>query len=265
MKKEAVLLLCLLFYFSSCKIPKEFSIAEESGDVIILNLDKSQFVLTSVPYKYDALEPFLDTETMIIHHKKHHQVYTDKLNAALARAREIEAADHSTNGKILNTIEDLLGNLNLVPEEVKGAIRNHGGGYINHAFFWKSMIPSETQGKVSSSLQSAIEKKFGSFDNFKKEFTDKATSLFGSGWAWLSFNQKTGELILESKSNQDSPLMEQNSLILGLDVWEHAYYLKYHNKRQDYINAWWNVVNWEFVSRKYESAQRRFAARKDEL
>jgi len=201
---------------------------------------------------------------MHVHHTRHHQAYTDKLNAALARAREIETSHVSSEEVVLSTIEEILGNLELIPEEVRAAVRNHGGGYINHAFFWKSLIPANSQSHISPTLLKAIESKFGSLNEFKKEFNNRATTLFGSGWVWLSLNHKTGELELESKSNQDTPLNQGNYPILGLDVWEHAYYLKYQNKRPDYITAWWNIVNWEFAAEQYEIASKKYH-KKDEL
>ena len=199
------------------------------------------FELPSLPYASDALEPHIDKQTMEIHHGKHHKAYTDKLNAA------IEGSDMANK-----SIEDILKN-------VKGntAVRNNGGGYYNHNLFWSVMGPN-AGGQPSGALAEAINKKFGSFDKFKEEFANAAATRFGSGWAWLIVKDN-GEVAVTSTANQDNPLMdvaeEKGTPILGLDVWEHAYYLKYQNKRPDYIGAFWNVVNWDAVSKRYEQAK----------
>ena len=199
------------------------------------------FELPSLPYASDALEPHIDKQTMEIHHDKHHKAYTDKLNAA------IEGSDMANK-----SIEDILKN-------VKGntAVRNNGGGFYNHNLFWTILGPN-AGGKPSGALAEAIDKKFGSFDKFKEEFANAAATRFGSGWAWLIVKEN-GEVAVTSTANQDNPLMdvaeEKGTPILGLDVWEHAYYLKYQNKRPDYISAFWNVVNWDAVSKRYEQAK----------
>ncbi|WP_026135475.1 superoxide dismutase [Nafulsella turpanensis] len=199
------------------------------------------FELPSLPYASDALEPHIDKQTMEIHHGKHHKAYTDKLNAA------IEGSDMANK-----SIEEILKN-------VKGntAVRNNGGGYYNHNLFWSVMGPN-AGGQPSGALAEAINKKFGSFDKFKEEFANAAATRFGSGWAWLIVKDN-GEVAVTSTANQDNPLMdvaeEKGTPILGLDVWEHAYYLKYQNKRPDYISAFWNVVNWDAVSKRYEQAK----------
>lgn len=199
-----------------------------------------KYELPKLPYGYDALEPFIDARTMEIHHAKHHQAYVDKLNAALEKHPEI--ADIP--------LEALLTDLSKVPEDIRTAVRNHGGGHINHSAFWTMMASGGR--KPSDAFITALTKTFGSFEKFKEEFAAKAAGQFGSGWAWLAKDHE-GEFLVLATPNQDSPLSEGLTPLLGLDVWEHAYYLKYQNKRADYIAAWWNVVNWE-------EAERRFAA-----
>jgi len=189
-----------------------------------------KFETPPLPYAYDVLEPYIDKETMMLHHDKHHVTYTIKLNEALAKHPEIE----------VQTVEQLLMDLNAVPEDIRPAVRNHGGGHVNHALFWEVMGPN-AGGKPTGSLLSAIEKDFGGWEDFVKMFEDAATTQFGSGWAWLSVDG--GKLVVEKTPNQNSPLSAGRTPILALDVWEHAYYLKYRNARADYIKAWWNVVN----------------------
>ena len=200
------------------------------------------FELPPLPYAFDALEPHIDARTMEIHHNKHHGGYTNNLNGALEGHADLQ-------GK---TIEALLADLNSVPETIRGAVRNNGGGYANHSLFWTIMAPGGS-GDLSAALKAAIEKKFGSVDAFKEEFGKAAATRFGSGWAWL-VAEKDGSVYVTSTPNQDTPLMEGKTPILGLDVWEHAYYLNYQNRRPDYIKAWWNVVNWGEVSRRYAAA-----------
>ena len=201
------------------------------------------FELAPLPYAPDALEPFIDKQTMEIHHGKHHQAYVTNLNNAI-NGTEMD-------GK---SIEELLKNVSKHPV----AVRNNGGGHYNHTFFWKTLKKNEG-GKPSGALADAISKKFGSYEAFKEEFAKAATTRFGSGWAWLIVDTN-GDLAVTSTPNQDNPLMDvaekQGKPLLGLDVWEHAYYLKYQNKRPDYINAFWNVINWEEVSKNYESAKK---------
>lgn len=199
------------------------------------------FETPPLPYAYDALEPYIDKETMTLHHDKHHVTYTTKLNEALAKHPEITAS----------TVEELLKDLNAIPEDIRPAVRNHGGGHVNHAMFWESMGPN-AGGQPSGKLMDAITKDFGGFDQFVTLFNDAATTQFGSGWAWLSLDG--GKLIVEKTPNQDSPISSGHTPILGLDVWEHAYYLKYRNVRPDYIKAWWNVVNWDTVQKRFEQA-----------
>lgn len=202
------------------------------------------FELPPLPYAEDALEPHIDARTMGIHHDKHHAAYTNNLNAALEGHADLA-------GK---SIEDLLGDLNAVPESIRTAVRNNGGGYANHNLFWEIMGPNGG-GEPTGDLASAINSAFGGFSAFKEQFAKAASTRFGSGWAWL-YVDKNGSLAVGSTPNQDTPLMEGNTPILGLDVWEHAYYLNYQNRRPDYISAWWNVVNWDAVAAKYEAARK---------
>ena len=200
------------------------------------------YELPELPYAYDALEPHIDKETMNIHHTKHHNAYVTNLNNALAGHDDF----------LSKSVEELIANLDAVPESARTAVRNNGGGHANHSLFWE-LLSATGGGNPSGDLATAIDAKFGSFDSFKEEFAKAATTRFGSGWAWLSLNN--GELELTSTPNQDSPLMEGNTPLLGLDVWEHAYYLNYQNRRPEYIAAFWNVVNWDEVSKRYESAK----------
>lgn len=196
-----------------------------------------KYILPQLKYEYNALEPFIDARTMEIHHTKHHQAYIDKLNEALAKHPELDNKN----------VKDLLSDLNKVPEDIRLAVRNHGGGHINHSLFWdllKKDVPFE--GKIKE----VIEKEFGSLDKFKELFTNAALTRFGSGWAWLVLNKD--KLEIYSTANQDSPLIEGRIPLLGLDVWEHAYYLLYQNKRADYIKAFWNIINWQKVNEPYE-------------
>ena len=191
-----------------------------------------------LPYDYNALEPHIDEQTMRIHHDKHHAAYVTNLNAALEKHPELQQ----------KSIEDLLKGINTVPEDIRTAVRNNGGGHSNHTMFWELMGPGKG-GAPAGALGAAINSVFSTFDSFKEQFAKAATTRFGSGWAWLL--DVGGKLAIESTANQDSPLMEGKKPILGLDVWEHAYYLKYQNRRPDYITAWWNVVNWDEVNKRF--------------
>ena len=190
-----------------------------------------------LPYDYNALEPHVDEQTMRIHHDKHHATYVTNLNAALEKHPDLQK----------KSVEDLIKGINSVPEEVRTAVRNNGGGHANHTMFWEIMGPGKG-GTASGRVGDAIKSSFGSFDAFKEQFGKAAVGRFGSGWAWLI--DSGSKLVIESTPNQDSPLMEGKKPILGLDVWEHAYYLKYQNRRADYISAWWNVVNWDAVNKR---------------
>lgn len=200
------------------------------------------YSLPDLPYAYDALEPHIDARTMEIHHTKHHQAYINKVNAALEDQPELAA----------KSIEDLVSDLSAVPEGIRGAVRNNGGGHANHSLFWTIMKPGGG-GDPSGAIGEAIGSTFGSFDNFKTEFGNAAATRFGSGWAWLTVDN--GSLKVESTPNQDSPLSEGRTPILGLDVWEHAYYLNYQNRRPDYISAFWNVINWDEVASRFDAAK----------
>lgn len=197
--------------------------------------------LPKLPYAHNALEPHIDVRTMEIHHGKHHQAYINNVNAALEKHPALQA----------KKVEDLIADLKAVPEEIRTVVRNNGGGHANHSLFWLCLKPGGG-GSPSGPLASAIGGAFGSFDAFKEQFTKAATTRFGSGWAWLSMSG--GKLSVESTANQDNPLMEGRTPILGLDVWEHAYYLLYQNRRPDYITAFWNLVNWDEVARRLKAA-----------
>ena len=200
------------------------------------------FEVPPLPYDYAALEPHIDEQTMRIHHDKHHGTYVTNLNAALENQPNLQG----------QSIEELLRDINSVPENIRTAVRNNGGGHANHTMFWEIMAPN-AGGQPSGPLAEAINSSFGSFDAFKEQFAKAATTRFGSGWAWLL--RHGGRLEITSTANQDSPLMEGRVPILGLDVWEHAYYLKYQNRRPEYINAWWNVVNWDAVAERFNRAR----------
>ncbi len=197
--------------------------------------------LPDLPYPYEALEPHIDAETMRIHHTKHHQTYVDKLNAAI-QGTDLENKD----------VESLLRDFDSVPENIRGPVRNHGGGHANHSLFW-TVIGPDGGGTPSGELASAIDSAFGSFEAFKQKFTDTAANHFGSGWAWLVV--RDGSLDVISLPNQDSPLMAGLTPLLGVDVWEHAYYLRYQNRRPDYLSAWWNTVNWDEVNRRLAASR----------
>ncbi len=198
------------------------------------------FKLPDLNYDYGSLEPYIDARTMEIHHSKHHNGYTNNLNAALESFPEL--ADKS--------IEELLSDLNKIPESISTAFRNNGGGYANHSLFWEIMSPNGG-GEPTGALADEINSTFGDFSKFKSDFSKAAGTRFGSGWAWLS-KTSGGGLEVSSTANQDSPISLGSTPILGLDVWEHAYYLNYQNRRPDYVSAWWNVVNWDEVSRRFE-------------
>ncbi|HCK73093.1 MAG TPA: superoxide dismutase [Planctomycetaceae bacterium] len=199
------------------------------------------YELPELSYAYDALEPNIDARTMEIHHSKHHAGYVAKVNAA------IEGTELGSK-----SVEDLVSDLESVPENIRGAVQNNGGGHANHSLFW-SVLSADGGGEPTGELADAINAAFGSLDEFKTAFANAAATRFGSGWAWLSVD--AGNLIVESTPNQDSPLMSGRTPILGLDVWEHAYYLNYQNRRPDYIAAFWNVVNWDEVARRFEAAK----------
>ena len=196
------------------------------------------FELPKLAYAYDALEPYIDARTMEIHHTKHHNAYITKLNEALEKHPEL--GDRS--------LETLLSDLNAIPEDIRGAVRNHGGGTWNHNMFWEIMGP-DAGGAPTGNLAAALESNFGSFDAFKSEFESAATTLFGSGWAWLV--KRGGGLAVVSMPNQDNPLSQGMTPVMGIDVWEHAYYLHYQNRRPEYVSNWWNVVNWDAIAERF--------------
>ncbi len=200
------------------------------------------YTLPDLPYAYDALEPYIDKETMHLHHDKHHNTYVTNLNAAIEKYPELGE----------KTIEELLSDMDAIPTDIKTAVRNNGGGHANHSFFWEIMAPNPG-GEPTGEIKEAINEAFGDFSSFKEEFKKAAAGRFGSGWAWLVM--ENGKLAITSTANQDSPLMEGKTPILGLDVWEHAYYLKYKNVRPDYIAAFWNVINWDEVNKRFEAAK----------
>jgi Fe-Mn family superoxide dismutase len=197
--------------------------------------------LPNLPYNYNALEPHIDEQTMRIHHTKHHQAYIDKLNGAVK----------GTKFETMN-VDEILKKINDVPENIRTAVRNHGGGHSNHSFFWQVMAPN-AGGEPSGNVGDAIKHTFGSFDKFKEEFTNTAMTIFGSGWAWLVIKDNQLEVI--KTPNQDSPLMEGKTLLLGIDMWEHSFYLLRQNRKNEYIDAFWHVVNWKQVNKNYEHAK----------
>lgn len=211
--------------------------------------DHYPFSLPTLPYGYDALEPYIDAETMAIHHQGHHAKYVDKLNKALESHPDLH----------LLTLDELLKTVNKLPKDIRQAVQNNAGGHANHSLFWQCMSPSGTQ-TPSKPLMKAINKSFGSFISFRNQFTQAAQTVFGSGWVWLCYNPSffsifsKKKLVIVTTTNQDSPLSQGLIPILGLDLWEHAYYLKYQNKRDNYIESWWNIVNWVFVDWNYTIA-----------
>ena len=196
--------------------------------------------LPKLSYSYSALEPFIDTKTMEIHHTKHHQAYVDKLNLALEKHQELFDKD----------LKELIKNINLIPEDIRTAVKNHGGGHLNHSLYWQIMTPNEKERKFEGKISEKIIKTFGSFEEFKKKLTEAALGLFGSGWAWLVLNN--GNLEIITTPNQDSPLMQNKTPILGIDVWEHAYYVKHQNRRDEYVEAFFNIINWKKVNELFE-------------
>jgi len=199
------------------------------------------FTLPELPYAYNALEPYIDEETMKLHHTKHHEAYISNLNKIIEDQSELKG----------QSVENLLGDFNKLSSDIKQGFANHGGGHANHSLFWKVMTP-KSEKEPDGELAEAINSKFGGFSQFKEKFTEKTMSVFGSGWAFLILNGK-GNLSLKRHSFQNSPLMYGNTPLLGIDVWEHAYYLKYQNRRAEYIKAWWNVVNWKEVADRFKS------------
>jgi superoxide dismutase, Fe-Mn family len=203
----------------------------------------AEFTVPDLPYAYNALEPHIDARTMEIHHQKHHGAYVSKLNDAVGKHSELQG----------RSVEDILRNIERVPEDVRTAVRNNGGGHANHSLFWQIMGPN-AGGEPSGSIGEAIQSAFGDFSSFREKFSAAAAGRFGSGWAWLVVGDGGGLQVIDLP-NQDNPLMQGQRPVLGLDVWEHAYYLNYQNRRPDYVKAWWNVVNWSVVEQQFQSAR----------
>lgn len=201
------------------------------------------YVVPPLPYGYDALEPYIDKETMTLHHDKHHAAYVTNLNAAIEKHPELGS----------KSAEDLIRDLNAIPEDIRTAVRNNGGGHVNHSMFWTIMGPNRG-GEPKGALADEMRKTFGDFESFKKLFVDAGTKQFGSGWVWLC-RGRDGKLSVTSTPNQDNPMSSGFWPVMGNDVWEHAYYLKYQNRRPEYLNAWWNVVNWDEVSKRFEASR----------
>ncbi|PLX24574.1 superoxide dismutase [Candidatus Parcubacteria bacterium] len=202
-----------------------------------------KFETPDLPYTYDALEPYIDEATMKIHHNKHHVAYTTNFNKALEKYPKLTE----------QSAEDILKNIDSVPEDVRPAVKNHGGGHVHHALFWEILAPAKDSGEAEGELLQAIVDSFGSFDKFKEEFDQAAMTVFGAGWAWLSVAD--GKLIIEKTSNQDSPYSLGHTPILGIDVWEHSYYLKYQNRRAEFVENFWKVINWQVVGEKFAQAK----------
>ena len=215
----------------------------ESFSTSLVAQASDEFTLPPLPYAYDALEPYIDSQTMTLHHDKHHAGYVKNLNEAIASYPDLQG----------QSVEELLQNLDTLPEDIQTTVRNNGGGHANHTMFW-SIMTGDSQGEPTGEIAEAIDASFGDFQTFQSEFNDAGKKRFGSGWSWLVMNED-GELEVISTANQDSPLLEGKYPIMGNDVWEHAYYLKYQNKRDEYLDAWWNVVNWSEVNNRFQTAK----------
>ncbi len=241
------LLILVVLFVAVIGLPWQGAIATTppTHTTLIAQADSSEaaFTLPDLPYAYGALKPYVDAKTMTIHHDKHHAGYVKNLNAAIDKHPELK-------GK---TVEDLLRNLNTIPADIRTAVRNNAGGHANHTMFWSIMAP-KAGGEPTGAIGEAIQATFGSFESFQQEFNTAGLKRFGSGWVWLVLNQN-GQLAITSTANQDSPLLEGKYPIMGNDVWEHAYYLNYQNRRGDYLTAWWNVVNWDEVNNRFKQAQ----------
>ena len=237
-----------LFLLGGSAIGVGIGVARSQGDwmpyAIAAEAPTGPFKLPPLPYDYSALEPHIDAQTMQFHHDKHHATYVNNLNTAIQKYPELQS----------KSAEQLLKSLASLPEDIQTVVRNNAGGHVNHTMFWSIMAPNQS-GVPTGAIAAAIDRSFGSFDAFKQQFNEAGTKRFGSGWAWL-VKDKDGKLKITSTANQDSPLLEGLYPIMGNDVWEHAYYLKYQNRRADYLTAWWNVVNWDEVNRRY--AQRAY-------
>ncbi|NMG10596.1 superoxide dismutase [Brasilonema sp. UFV-L1] len=231
------------FILDSCALAQQNASSENKPSPDTPSPDTTGAIqLPELPYPYEALEPHIDAATMRFHHDKHHATYVKNLNAALEKHPELKS----------QTVEQLLRNLNNVPEDIRKTVRNNGGGHVNHSMFWTIMKPNGG-GEPTGAIADAIKQNFSSFAEFKKQFNEAGASRFGSGWAWL-VRTKDGKLTVTSTANQDSPFSEGNYPIMGNDVWEHAYYLKYQNRRADYLDAWWNVLNWDEINKRFAQA-----------
>jgi len=203
----------------------------------------NKFITPNLPYDYNALEPYIDEATMKIHRDKHHVAYTTNFNAALEKYPQLSQ----------QSAEDILKNINTVPEEIRPAVKNHGGGHVHHSLFWETLVPAKDSGEPQGALLQAIVDQFSSFDKFKEELSQAAMTVFGAGWAWLSVAD--GKLLIEKTANQDSPYSLGHTPILGIDVWEHSYYLKYQNRRAEFVENFWKVINWSAVGNKFDQAK----------
>jgi Fe-Mn family superoxide dismutase len=239
-KRQTAVLAAGVYYYGVALNYQEEEMAQPTGQGAA---QATAHQVPPLPYAFDALEPYIDAKTMEIHHDKHHGAYVTNLNKALENQPDLQKL----------TVEQLLAELDKVPENIRTAVRNNGGGHANHSFFWKIMKKGGG-GEPGGELAEAIKSAFGSFADFKTKFNQAATTRFGSGWAWL-FNLN-GKLVIESTPNQDTPIMSGGKPVMGLDVWEHAYYLKYQNRRPEYIEAWWNVVNWDQIAQNYAHAKK---------
>ena len=228
--------------FIACSSVADAPNANASSSSTIAQAPTEEFTLPPLPYDYSALEPYIDEQTMTIHHDRHHAGYVKNLNSAIANYPDLQG----------QSVESLLQNLDTLPEDIRTTVRNNGGGHANHTMFWESMTP-DAPGEPSGAIAEAINDQFGDFATFQEAFNTAGKTQFGSGWAWLVLNPE-GNLEITSTANQDSPILSGNQPLLGNDVWEHAYYLNYQNKRGDYLDAWWNTVNWDVVNERYEGA-----------
>ncbi len=235
----AVLSLCLALLTGMQ--PK--TVSAHAAPVVVATSETASFQVSPLPYAYDALAPYIDAQTMRLHHDKHHQAYVTGLNAAIAKHPDLKN----------KTAEELIQHLDLIPEDIRISVRNYAGGHLNHSIFWQTMAPNHG-GVPTGDIAAAINQTFGSFDTFKQKFNEVGMKRFGSGWVWL-VRTRDGKLALTSTANQDSPLLENQYPLLGNDMWEHAYYLTYQNRRADYLNAWWNVVNWDQVNQRLMQAK----------
>lgn len=254
MTRREALRAALLGTVATLALPPRSVQAQAAPSVTADAAPTGPFVVPPLPYDYAALEPYIDAQTMRLHHDKHHQTYVTNLNKAVAKYPDLQR----------KKVNELVAGVNTLPEDIRTAVRNNGGGHFNHSLFWQMMRPGPNNSLLglqlpnapSGELAAAINAKFGGYANFQQLFTDAALKQFGSGWAWLSLDRRVG-MVVESTPNQDSPLMAGRKPLLGIDVWEHAYYLKYQNRRPEYVAAWFNVVNWDFVAARFRQGTTR--------